>query len=644
MILTVSRKSLLTEDNLLIKATEYSRFFNKYAVAEVERVTLISAILVALKDPSFSRNYALCLSNRALIDALLEACARVLEAGKMDPEKIKIIIHEYAKFRHNTALSAEKYYNPKTQEEEESSILKDFIASIKEHLTPYMPTSTFDVLGKCYTQFTRHTEKKTGLVLTPTHITELFCAIAELEADDTVFDPCCGTGGFLVSAMSYMQKKAGQRDSIKPHQFLGIEKRSDMFAVGASNMLLRGGSHLLYGNCFDKAHKEQIVSQKPTVGLLNPPYQGNAHEQLAFIENTLECLQEGGRCVAICQMSVTVSEKPEVIAARKKLLEKHTLEASFSMPTDLFFPLKVETNILVFKAHTPHPEGKKTFLGYFKEDGFEKTQNYGRIDKSDRWEAIKKAWLKAYRQRATVPGLSVMQSVSAGDEWCAEAHMKADYTRLSEDSFTRELHELTSHLFSTGVLKEASDRPLYQVTAYLSERPWRWFNILEHFNISTGKRLLKEQKAHGEGTTALVSSATRNNGVQAFVNAVPKHQNAITMGKVEMPVYYHPYGFVTSSDVIVMEPKERMSSYIAMFLVTVLKLERFKWNFGRQMRLSSTGNIQYQLPVRGIKPDWVFMDYYIKTLAYSSNLAALEGSSDLQLVKSFEAIPLALAS
>ena len=51
-------------------------------------------------------------------------------------------------------------------------------------------------------------DKKIGTVLTPPHITEFFCDVAELDSKDIVFDPCCGTGGFLVSAMNYMMRKA----------------------------------------------------------------------------------------------------------------------------------------------------------------------------------------------------------------------------------------------------------------------------------------------------------------------------------------------------------------------------------------------------------------------------------------------------
>lgn len=187
--------------------------------------------------------------------------------------------------------------------------MKDFILSINQDILPHIDESQFDILGKFYTQFIRYagSDKKTGLVLTPCHITDFFCDIAELSTDDIVFDPCCGTASFLVAAMNYMLKKAGnntdKHKKIKSRQLIGIEKRADMFSHACSNMMMRGDgkSHILYGSCFDEKNKEIIKEQKPTKGFLNPPYQDrNADEQLESIENTLECLTKGGICVAIC--------------------------------------------------------------------------------------------------------------------------------------------------------------------------------------------------------------------------------------------------------------------------------------------------------------------------------------------------------
>jgi type I restriction-modification system DNA methylase subunit len=58
-------------------------------------------------------------------------------------------------------------------------------------------------------------------------------------------------------------------------------------------------------------------------------------------------------------MSTVVSDDKKVLKVKKRLLEKHTLEAVFSMPNDLFHPVGVNACIIVFKAHNPHPNNKK---------------------------------------------------------------------------------------------------------------------------------------------------------------------------------------------------------------------------------------------------------------------------------------------
>ena len=57
-----------------------------------------------------------------------------------------------------------------------------------------------------------------GIVLTPAHICELFCDLLEIQPDDVVLDPCCGTAGFLVAAMHHMLLAAEDettRDAIR---------------------------------------------------------------------------------------------------------------------------------------------------------------------------------------------------------------------------------------------------------------------------------------------------------------------------------------------------------------------------------------------------------------------------------------------
>jgi type I restriction-modification system DNA methylase subunit len=589
---------------------------------------LISAILISLQDKPFLSSYQEYTSNKDLIESLIEASKRVLKNNKLEEKKTGVIIDEYSKFKNNVSFNSQTFYNKKTKKDEVNTILKDFIILINENILPYINNSEFDVLGKFYTQFIRYagSDKKTGLVLTPTHITDLFCDIADLSTDDIVFDECCGTAGFLVSAMNYMLKKAGsnidKKKKIKSSQLLGIEARSDMFSHACSNMMMRGDgkSHILYGDCFTEANKNIIKSNKPTKAFLNPPYQdGNAAEQLEFIENALSCLVKDGICIAICQMSTTVSSANDVIAVRERLMNNHTLEATFSMPTDLFHPVGVNTSILIFKAHNPHSKGKKTFFGYFKDDGFVKTKNQGRIDRNDKWKEIKKRWLSTYVNKESIVGLSVMQQVTKDDEWCAEAYMETDYSQLNKDDFIKIIHEYISFLFSHSFINNASNKPHNNKQVSLKDRNWKWIDLIDYFNMNAGKYYPKD--SYSDGGIPLVTSSENNNGVMAFTDLKSKYKNCLTIGKVGCSVYYQERGFVASSDVTILKPKFSMNSFHAMFLVSLIKQEGYKWSYGRQIRLNDSERLKIKLPVtKKGNPDWEFMEYYIKSLPYSGNL------------------------
>lgn len=70
--------------------------------------------------------------------------------------------------------------------------------------------SAEDYIGRFYGEFMSYSGgdgQTLGIILTPKHITQLFCDLLDLKPDDIVFDPCCGTAGFLIAAMHNMLKK-----------------------------------------------------------------------------------------------------------------------------------------------------------------------------------------------------------------------------------------------------------------------------------------------------------------------------------------------------------------------------------------------------------------------------------------------------
>lgn len=326
-------------------------------------------------------------------------------------------------------------------------LLNQIVKQLAERVLPFLTIyHDFDVVGQFYGEFLKYTGgdgKGLGIVLTPKHVTELFALIANVTKDDIVVDTCAGTGGFLISAMMQMAKTAttqAEIDSIKKQRLLGVEQRAGMYALAVSNMILRGDgkANLHQGSCFDTAITKAIKAHKPTIGLINPPYAKSKEDlsELRFVEHLLDALQKGGTGVAIVPMSCATAPSAE----KRSIMEKHTLEAVMSMPPEVFYPVGVVTCIMVFTAGIPHKtSNKKSWFGYWREDGFQKVKNLGRIDRDGVWPDIRDRWISSWRNREVHAGESVTAKVGPEDEWVAEAYMETDYSTLTQKDLERAL-------------------------------------------------------------------------------------------------------------------------------------------------------------------------------------------------------------
>lgn len=331
-------------------------------------------------------------------------------------------------------------------------VLYEVIKEINDNVWPFISVyHNFDVVGHFYGEFLKYTagdKKALGIVLTPRHVTELFCDIANVTKKDTVIDICAGTGGFLISAMHRMLKTAmseEERLDIKKNRLIGIENSPKMFALAASNMILRGDgkANLHQSSCFEPTLKKAITVpdpalgvKRPNIGLLNPPYAQSKSDaelhELYFVKEMLDLLDKGGLGVAIIPVSCVINPNK----AKHEILEKHTLKAVMSMPSELFYPVGTVTCIVVFEAHKPHNEtNKKTWFGYWRDDGYIKTKHMGRIDLKHQWHDIKSRWLEAYHNNEVHAGESVTAYVDGDSEWIAEAYMETDYSTITEESF-----------------------------------------------------------------------------------------------------------------------------------------------------------------------------------------------------------------
>lgn len=290
-------------------------------------------------------------------------------------------------------------------------------------------SSSEDYLGRFYGEFMSYSGgdgQTLGIVLTPKHITELFCDLLDIKADDVVLDPCCGTAGFLIAAMHNMLKQAkddAQRKHIRKEQLHGIELQPYMFTIATTNMILRGdGKSNLINENFLKQEADKLQLKSPTVGMMNPPYsQGSKKNpdlyEICFTEHLLDSLVEGGRCAVIVPQSSMTGKTKEEQAVKENILKKHTLEGVITLNKDTFYGVGVMPCIAIFTAGEPHPANKECKFINFENDGFKVAPHIGLIETEsakDKKQHLLDVWFD--RVEADTK-FCVKTTIEATDEW-----------------------------------------------------------------------------------------------------------------------------------------------------------------------------------------------------------------------------------
>ncbi|ELZ3558491.1 N-6 DNA methylase [Salmonella enterica] len=423
-------------EDLMAFSRELHEFMRDHAkLTESEKPLLVSGTLIALKNTPFAKSFG-DYGPEALQRQWMHVIKEEIEKADIPNSKKNSMTQPYSSISVHPELGKPTKKYPK-------GVMHELIKMLNEKVWPFVSVyHDFDVVGQFYGEFLKYTggdKKALGIVLTPRHITELFALIANVQVDTKVLDICTGTGGFLISAMQQMMKGAytdAQRNHIKQNCLVGVEQQPSMYALAASNMILRGDgkANLYQGNCFDSAITNAVKAHECSVGMINPPYaqSDESLHELQFVKHMLDNLKDGGIGIAIVPMSCAISPNTK----RDELLAHHTLEAVMSMPDELFYPVGVITCIMVFSAGTSHAKsGKKTWFGYWKDDGFTKTKHKGRIDINELWPSIRDRWIEQYRNKEVHPGQSVSEYVTAADEWCAEAYMETDYSKITVADF-----------------------------------------------------------------------------------------------------------------------------------------------------------------------------------------------------------------
>lgn len=436
--------------DILKKAKELHEYLRNYGgLGEDEKPLVVSAILLALREQKY--NFRLDMLKGDSLESntdgaiLYQYLEMNLQRAKVSPEVKKArVLNQF------TLIKDRPQLNTKRDDLGNKTPLRFFAEYINENIFKALTSnSKEDYLGRFYGEFVSYSGgdgQSLGVVLTPSHITDLFCELVDLKPTDIIFDPCCGTGGFLISGMHKMLKQAknpSDRLHIKQHQIHGIEIRDDMFSIATTNMILRGDSqsNLICEDFLAQDPGElQLSGGGITVGFMNPPYSQAKNKdtanlsELCFIRHLLNSITEGGRAAVIVPVSAMIGKTKEDKAIKKEILKNHTLEGVISLNKDTFYRVGTVPCIAVFTTGIPHSAEKKSKFINFEDDGYEVKKHLGLVETErakDKRQYLLDCWHGKIKDFPS--SFMVETTVEDTDEWLHSFYYYNDEIPTEED-------------------------------------------------------------------------------------------------------------------------------------------------------------------------------------------------------------------
>ena len=215
-----------------------------------------------------------------------------------------------------------------------------------------------------------------GEFYTPRAVTDFMVQMIEPKLGESIADFACGTGGFLTSALSVLDKqvKDVKDREIYSNSIYGIEKKALPFLLCATNMLLHDidNPRIIHGNALENNVRDYKENDKFDVILMNPPYGGNEKDGVKqnfptalrssetadlFMSVIMYRLKHNGRCAIILPDGFLFGTDNAKVAIKQKLMTEFNLHTVIRMPHSVFAPYtSITTNILFFDNSEPTKE------------------------------------------------------------------------------------------------------------------------------------------------------------------------------------------------------------------------------------------------------------------------------------------------
>ena len=220
-----------------------------------------------------------------------------------------------------------------------------------------------------------------GQFFTPREVIRAMVRAIDPKLGDTVYDPGCGTGGFLAQAFEWMRERLGpgatadQLQALREDSFWGREKADLVYPIALANLVLHGidHPHIWHGNTLTNQEVYGgLFAGAPglyDVILMNPPFGGKEGKeaqtqfayktsatQLLFLQHVIGALAPGGRCGMVIDEGVLFrTTETAFVQTKRKLLDDCDLWSIVSLPPGVFSSAGagVKTNLLFFTRGGP---------------------------------------------------------------------------------------------------------------------------------------------------------------------------------------------------------------------------------------------------------------------------------------------------
>lgn len=453
------KSAILAQSYNSLKKTskDLNRIFYDYSFPVDERVVIVSGMLLAMEGGVTPDRLVGHRPGSAMADGaqIYSGITTALSNRDMPQEKYDMMVSTFATIKADRDRDVKRDGVFRTGSRKgkpipNESINKEIFDFLYYNVYKMIDRSShLDSLGEMYSSFLKYAlgdGKENGIVLTPPYVTKLMCELIDVDRNDKILDPCTGSAGFLVTAMTHMLEDMHENEpsdnweektrEIKKEQLCGVEFDRKMFSLAATNMILRGdgSSKIIKSDFFEAVHNGVLKDFGATKCLLNPPF-SYSENGMPFVLGCLNSMVKGGKLAVIIQDSAGTGKS---IETNKKILKDHSLEASIRMPGDLFEPSAgVQTSIYIFTAGVPHDVKKNVRFIDFADDGYKRTGRGIRKtgDPDTRYEDVKNIFKYGDNAETTHDDIDVVDDVItlSGDDWNYTQHMVIDTVPTEED-------------------------------------------------------------------------------------------------------------------------------------------------------------------------------------------------------------------